>query len=65
MNILYEKKFFTKKKVIAQYEINIPESSINEKPNSTISVMICTKTTFVKKNSGLVARIVSFDTVKS
>ena len=46
------------------YEINIPGSSINEKPNSTMSVMSCTGATFVKKNSCLVARIVSFDTVK-
>ena len=28
-----------------------------------MSVMLCTGTTFVKKNSCLVARIVSFDTV--
>ena len=51
--------------MIVQNEINIPESSINEKPNITVSVMLCTGTTFVKKNSCLVARIVSFDTVKS
>ena len=38
-------------------------SSINKKPNSTMSVMLCTGATFVKKNSCLVARIVSFDTV--
>ena len=44
-------------------EINIPGSSINQKPNSTISVMLCTGATFVKKNSCLVARIISFDTV--
>ena len=31
----------------------------------TMSVMLCTGATFVKKNSFLVARIVSFDTVKS
>ena len=30
-----------------------------------MSVMLCTRPTFVKKNSWLVARIVSFDTVKS
>ena len=58
-------KFFTNKQMIVQNEINIPESSINEKPNITVSVMLCTGTTFVKKNSCLVARIVSFDTVKS
>ena len=28
-----------------------------------MSVMLCTGATFVKKNSGLVAKIVSFDTV--
>ena len=44
-------------------EINIPGSSINQKPNSTISVMLCTGATFVKKNSCLVARIISSDTV--
>ena len=31
----------------------------------TMSLMLCTGATFVKKNSCLVARIVSFDTVKS
>ena len=41
----------------------IKGSSINKKPNSTMSVMLCTGATFVKKNSCLVARIVSFDTV--
>ena len=38
-------------------------SSINKKLSSTMSVMLCTGTTFVKKNSCLVARIVPFDTV--
>ena len=42
--------------MIVLYEINIPGSSINEKPN---------RGTLVKKNSCLVARIVSFDTAKS
>ena len=41
-------------------EIKIPGSSINQKPNSTMSVMLCAGATFVKKNSCLVARIVSF-----
>ena len=41
----------------------IKGSSINKKPNSTMSVMLCTGATFVKKNSCFVARIVSFDTV--
>ena len=34
--------------------------SINQKPNSTMSVMLCTGAAFVNKNSSLVARIVSF-----
>ena len=37
--------------------------SINKKPNSAMSVMLCTEATFVKKNSCIVARIVPFDTV--
>ena len=41
----------------------IKGSSINKKPNSTMSVMLCTGATFVKKNSCFVARIVPFDTV--
>ena len=44
-------------------ETKVERSSINQKPNSTMSVMLCTGATFVKKNSCLVARIVSFDTV--
>ena len=36
-----------------------------EKLNSAMLVMLCTGTTFVKKNSCLVAGIDSFDTVKS
>ena len=51
--------------MIEQYEIKIAGSTINEKSNSAMSVMFRTGTTFVKKNSCLVARIVSFDTVKS
>ena len=39
-------------------EINVQGSSI-----STISDMFCTGATFVKKNSCLVTRIVSFDNV--
>ena len=41
----------------------IKGSSISKKPSSTMSVMLCTGATFVKKNSCLVARIVPFDTV--
>ena len=42
-------------------EINIQGSSINQKPNSTVSVMPFKGATFVKKKSWLVARIVSSD----
>ena len=49
--------------MVVQDETNIQGSSINQKPNSTMSVMLCTEATFVKKNSCLVSRIVSFDTV--
>ena len=42
----------------------IKGSSINKKANSTMSVMLCTGFTFVKKISCLVARIVSFDTYR-
>ena len=46
-------------------EINIPRSSINQNPYGTMSVMLCTGATLVKKNSCLVARIVLLYTVKS
>ena len=49
--------------MVVQDEKNFQESSINQKPNSTMSFMLCARATFVKKISGLVARIVSFDTV--
>ena len=42
--------------MIVQYEINIPESSVNEKPNSTMSAMHCAGATFVKKSSCLVTK---------
>ena len=48
--------------MVVQHEINIQESSINQKSNNTMSVMFCTGATFVKKNTCLVARIVSFNT---
>ena len=51
--------------MMVQYEKNIPGSSINENLNTTMSVMLCARTAFVKKKFSLVARIVSFDTVKS
>ena len=44
--------------MIVWNEINIQESSINQKSNNTMSVMVRTRATFVKKNS----RLVSFDT---
>ena len=40
----------------------IKGSSISKKPNSTMSVMLCTGATFIKKNSCLVARIIPFGT---
>ena len=43
--------------------VGLKGSSINKKPNSSMSVMPCTGGTFVKKNSCLVGRIVPFDTV--
>ena len=43
-------------------EINIQERSINQKSNNTMPVMLCTGASFLKKNSCLVATIVSFDT---
>ena len=48
--------------MVVKDEINIQGSSINQKSNNTKSVMLCTGATFVKKNSCLVAKIVSFDT---
>ena len=36
---------------------------MNQKGNSTMSFILCTGATFVKKTPCLVARIVSFDTV--
>ena len=39
-------------------ETNIQESSVNQKFNNTMSVMLYTRATFVKKNFCLVARIV-------
>ena len=49
--------------MVVQDEINIHGNSINQKPSSTMSVMPFTGATFVKENSCLVARIVSFDNV--
>ena len=43
-------------------EIIIQENGINQKSNNTISVILFTGATFVKRNSCLVARIASFDT---
>ena len=41
----------------------IKGSNINEKPNRTMSVILCAGATFVKNISSLEARIVPFDTV--
>ena len=49
--------------MVVQDKINIQEISINQKPNSTMSVMLSAGTTFVKKYSCIVGRIVSFVTV--
>ena len=48
--------------MVVQDEINIQESSLDQKSNNAMFVMLCTGATFIKKNSCLVARIVSFDT---
>ena len=48
--------------MVGKDETNIQKTSINQESINTLSVMLCTVATFVKKNSGLVARIVSFDT---
>ena len=69
IRISYSQKYNHSKKKVLYEKTNdrgaILESSINEKPRSAMSVMLCARTTFVKKNSSLVARIVSFGTVKS
>ena len=49
--------------MVVQDEINIQGSSVNQKPDSTMAIMLFTVATFVKKNSCLVARTVFFDTV--
>ena len=46
--------------MVVKDEINIQESGIKQTSNNTMSVMLCTGATFVKKNSCPVARIVSF-----
>ena len=43
--------------------MNILGSSIKQKPNSAMSVMLCTGVTFAKKNSCVASRVVSFDIV--
>ena len=62
MNIRKNKFIYEKKEMVLSDEINIQESSINKKSSNTMSVMLCTGATFVKKNSCLAARIISFDT---
>ena len=39
-------------------KINIQGSSINQKTNSTMSIILCTEATFLTKGSCLVNRIV-------
>ena len=48
--------------MVLYIEINIQESSIYQKSSNTASLMLRRGATFVKENSYLVARIVSFDT---
>ena len=48
--------------MVVQDEINIQESSVNQKSNNTMSVMLTTGATFLTKNSCLVVRIISFYT---
>ena len=43
--------------------MNIQGSSVIQKPSSIVSIMLCAGATLVKKNSCLVARIVSFDVI--
>ena len=48
--------------MVVKDKINIQESSINQKFNNAMSVMLCRGATFVNKISCLVARIVLLDT---
>ena len=47
--------------MVLKDEINIQESRINQKSKNTMLVMLYMGATFVKKNSYLVAKTVSFD----
>ena len=47
--------------MLVQDEIKIQENCIDQKSNNTMSIMLCTRAFFVK-NSGLVVRIVWYDT---
>ena len=66
IRISYSLKYNHSKKEYILYEkINdsvdeIKESSINKNSSSTMAVMICTRATFVKKNSCLVVRMVPY-----
>ena len=57
------KILFTKNKWQCRINKKFQGNSINQKPNSAMPIMLCTGATFVKKNSCLVSRIVSFGTV--
>ena len=61
--LTFEKKYIYEKINDSEGETNRQGSSINQKHNSTMSVILCVGATFVKKNYCLVTRIVSFDTV--
>ena len=49
--------------MVVQDKINIQGSSVNQKPNSKMSVRLCTGANFAKKNFCSVSGINSFDTV--
>ena len=58
-----QKKFFFKKiNDIVEWN-NIQGAVLIKKSNSAMSILLCKGANFVKKNSWLVAGIVSFDTV--
>ena len=47
--------------MVVEDEINIQESSIDQKLNNTMRIMLCMKAAVVKKNFCLVPRITLFD----
>ena len=61
-NHLKKQNYLRKNKWQESIQKNIQESSINQKSNNTMSVIVCMGNTFVNKNFCLVARIASLDT---